>query len=186
MRKTFSPKAWLTPNPVLIIASYDKDGNVAIMNAAWGGIVDTDLIGITISKGHNTTKAILENKYFTISLATKQTVVAADYVGLVSGNNEKNKFEKSGLSSTKSANINAPIINEMPLCFECKMESYDEDSAYLLARVESMSIDEDILNEKGKVDLNKFHPIIFNPLNNAYHEIGSFVDNAFSCGFKLK
>ena len=35
MRKTFSPKAWLTPNPVLIIASYNKDGNVALMNAAW-------------------------------------------------------------------------------------------------------------------------------------------------------
>ena len=186
MRKTFSPKAWLTPNPVLIIAAYDKDGKVAIMNAAWGGIVDTDLIGITISKGHNTTKAILESKYFTVSLATKEMVVSADYVGVVSGNNDKNKFEKSNLSATKSANINAPIINELPLCFECKLESYDEKNAYLLARAESMSIDEDILNEKGKVDLNKFHPILFNPLNNAYHEVGSFVDNAFSCGFKLK
>ena len=186
MRKTLESKAWLTPNPVLIIAAYKEDENIAIMNAAWGGVVDNDLIGITISSNHDTTKAILHKKCFTISLATKETCLAADYVGIVSGNKEKDKFNLSHLTSTKSANINAPIINEMPLSFECELVSYDANREYLLARVVSISADSAIVDENGNIDMRKFHPIFFNPLNNYYHEFGDVVGKAFKCGLMIK
>ncbi len=186
MRKTINAKPILSPNPVLIIACYKEDDKVAIMNAAWGGVVDNDLIGITISKSHDTTKAILKNKEFSVSLATKETYLSADYVGIVSGNSEPNKLEKSHFTTVRSANINAPLINELPLSFECQLISYDEEKEYLLCKVLSLSIDDAILDEKDNIDLNKFHPILFNPLNNSYHEFGEIVGKAFSCGIKLK
>ena len=156
------------------------------MNAAWGGIVDNDLLGITLSKEHDTTKSILKNKYFTVSIGTKDKVLSCDYVVIVSGNKEKDKFKKSGFTCTKSANINAPIINELPLCFECHLENYDEQLEYMLCRIDHISIDDSILDMQGNVDMNKFNPIVFNPLNNAYQQLGSIVDKAFGCGLNQK
>ena len=156
------------------------------MNAAWGGIVDNDLLGITLSKEHDTTKSILKNKYFTVSIGTKDKALSCDYVGMISGNKEKDKFKKSGFTCTKSANINAPIINELPLCFECHLEKYDEQSEYMLCRIDHISIDDSILDMQGNVDMNKFNPIVFNPLNNAYQQLGSIVDKAFGCGLNQK
>ena len=186
MRKTINPKAWMCPNPVLIIACYKENDEVSIMNAAWGGVVDNDLLGITISKSHDTTKSILNNKYFTVSIGTKQMVTSCDYVGIVSGNKEKDKFKKSGFTCAKSANINAPIINELPLCFECKLEKYDDQLEYMLCKIEHISIDDSIIDMKGNIDMDKFSPIVFNPLNNTYQQLGSIVDKAFSCGLNQK
>ena len=156
------------------------------MNAAWGGIVDNDLLGITLSKEHDTTKSILKNKYFTVSIGTKDKVLSCDYVVIVSGNKEKDKFKKSGFTCTKSANINAPIINELPLCFECHLENYDEQLEYMLCRIDHISIDDSIIDMKGNIDMDKFSPIVFNPLNNTYQQLSSIVDKAFGCGLNQK
>ena len=53
-RVNFGAKPNMYPLPVLIIATYDKDGNPDAMNAAWG--VVTDFNEISISMGdHKTT-----------------------------------------------------------------------------------------------------------------------------------
>ena len=57
MRKSFGKKNFLYPMPVLIIGTYDKDGNPNAMNAAWGGITDFDKISIALSS-HQTTDII--------------------------------------------------------------------------------------------------------------------------------
>ena len=54
MRKNFGSKHWLFPQPVLMIATYNEDGTPDIMNAAWGGISDSDEISISISNTHKT------------------------------------------------------------------------------------------------------------------------------------
>ena len=45
--KSFEPKAWMLPQPVLIIGTYDKDGKANAMNAAWGGQWDNNEIMIS-------------------------------------------------------------------------------------------------------------------------------------------
>lgn len=44
MRTTFGAKPYLYPQSVMIIGTYDKEGNANTMNAAWGGIVGTNEI----------------------------------------------------------------------------------------------------------------------------------------------
>ena len=51
MRKNFGKKAWAYPMPVFIVAAYDKDGTPCCMNAARGGIYDTDQIMVCLSDG---------------------------------------------------------------------------------------------------------------------------------------
>ena len=96
MRKNFGVKTWLYPMPVLIIGTYNDDGSPNVMNAAWGGIHDTNQVGVCIDVGHKTSRNILVRKCFTVNVGDAAHVVACDYVGIVSGNNDAGKFEKSG------------------------------------------------------------------------------------------
>ena len=73
MRKDFGAKPFTYPQPVLILGSYDKDGNPDAMNAAWGGIVDTNLIGICLAD-HKTTRNIFARKAFTVSMADAENI----------------------------------------------------------------------------------------------------------------
>ena len=88
MKKNFGAQTWMYPLPVLIIATYDRDGTPDAMNAAWGGIVDRGYIGLCLSASHKTTKNILARKAFTVSIADAEHVLAEDYVGLVAANSE--------------------------------------------------------------------------------------------------
>ena len=119
MRKNFGNKPWCYPQPVFILAAYDKDGEPNAMNVAWGGIHYDDQIAMCISANHKTTANILESKAFTVSMATKEHLAACDYVGVVSGNKTPDKFKKAGFTATKSEFVNAPIINELGLTIEC-------------------------------------------------------------------
>ena len=102
MRKDFGAKPFTYPQPVLILGSYDKDGNPDAMNAAWGGISGGNEISMCISAGHKSTKNILERKAFTVSMADLEHTAACDYVGLVSAGNTPDKFEKAGFHAVKS------------------------------------------------------------------------------------
>lgn len=186
MRKYFGSKPWTYPQPVFILAAYDKDGIPCAMNVAWGGIHYDDQIAMCISPGHKTTANILESKAFTVSVATADQVVACDFVGVVSGNKVPDKFEKAGFTATKSEFVNAPVINELPMTLECRLISYDPKMCTLIGEIVNVSADESILDENGKIDAHKLKPITFDPVHNNYLLIGEKVGNAFRDGLALK
>lgn len=186
MRKNFGAKPWTYPQPVFIIATYDEDGRPDAMNAAWGGISDDTQISMCLSANHKTVKNILHRKAFTVSMADAEHVAACDYVGVVSGNNTPDKMEKAGFHVTKSDFVDAPVIDELPMAVECKLISYEEKTCRLVGEIVNVGIEERILTEDGKVDMQKFFPIVFDPINNDYLKLGEKVGNAFSDGMKLK
>ena len=185
MRKDFGAKPWLYPMPVLIIGTYDENGVPNAMNAAWGGMFTDEHIGICISEGHKTTKNILSTKAFTVSMATVEQLAACDYVGIVSGNREPEKFAKAGFTAQRSETVNAPIIEQLPMTLECEMLSYDKESNQLVGRIVNVSADESILTD-GKIDYRKLRPITYDPINHHYIALGEVVGNAFADGKKLK
>ncbi|WP_308697507.1 flavin reductase family protein [uncultured Thomasclavelia sp.] len=186
MRENFGAKPFLYPCPVLIIASYDKNNNPDAMNAAWGSIADYKKIALYLASSHKTVKNILHKKAFTVSMADANNVVAADYVGIVSGNNVPDKLEKANWHTTKSEFVDAPIIDELAMTLECKLISYDEESELLLGEIVNVSVDEKVLDDQGKIDPEKLEPITFDPVNNAYLKLGAKVGNAFKDGNKIK
>lgn len=186
MRKNFGAKPICYPQPVFILAAYDKNGVPNAMNAAWGGISEDQEVSICVSADHKTTLNILEKKAFTVSMATADQMVACDYVGIISGNKVPDKFEKAGWHATKSQFVDAPLIDELPMAMECELVSYDPETCRLVGRIVNVSADESVLNEKGKVDPMKLRPITFDPMNNAYLVLGEKVGNAFQDGLQLK
>ncbi len=186
MRKNFGAKPWLYPMPVLIVGSYDEKGTPNAMNAAWGGISEATEISICVSEDHKTTKNILSRGAFTVSVADAENVVAADYVGIASGNDTPNKLERAGWHAEKSAFVDAPLFAELPMALECKLISYDKGTCRLVGEIVNVSADERILGENGKIDLAKFNPITYDPVGHTYRALGAVAGNAFSDGKKLK
>lgn len=121
MRKNFGVKSWFYTLPVLIIGTYNEDGTANAMNAAWGGLYDSDKVILCLSAGHKTTANIQAKGAFTVSFADADHVISADYVGIVSANSEPKKLEKAGFHATKSNFVNAPLIDELPVTMECKL-----------------------------------------------------------------
>ena len=184
MRKNLGVKPYLYPQLVMIIGTYDKDGKPNAMNAAWGGMADYDKIFVCMSS-HKTTENIDITKEFSVSIGDASHVVECDYVGIVSANQEVNKMEKSKFTTSKAEFVNAPIINELPLCLECKLIKVLEEDLYL-AQIVNVNADESILDENGKVSLEKFIPISYDPSTHGYYKVSGRVGNAFKDGNKLK
>lgn len=186
MRKNLGAKAILYPMPVLIIGTYDENGKANAMNAAWGGISEETEISICVDDSHKTADNVVKAGAFTVSVADKKNVVAADYVGIVSGNDDEDKIQKCGWTAVKSESVNAPLFEELPFTLECKLKSYDKDTCRLVGEIVNISIDESILGENGKIDLSKFEPITYDPVGHTYRTLGDIVGKAFSDGRKLK
>lgn len=182
-RKSFGAKPYTYPQTVFIIASYDEDGTPCAMNAAWCGISDTKEISMCLSAGHKTVKNILKKGALTISMADAAHVAECDYFGIASGNKVKDKLKAAGMTVTKSELVDAPIINELAVCVECRLISYDSASGIMKAEIVNVSVDESALTD-GKVDIAKVAPITFDPFNNTYHVIGEKVGDAWGSGKK--
>ena len=186
MRKNFGAKPMVYPMPVFILAAYDENGVPCAMNAAWGGISESEEISMCISPEHKTTKNVLATGAFTVSMADADHVVECDYVGIVSGNKVPDKFEKAGFHAVRSEFVNAPLIEELPMAVECRLISYDPESCRMVGEIVNVCADEKVLNEEGKIDPAKLRPITYDPCNHKYIVLGEAVGNAFSDGKKLK
>ena len=187
MRKNIKTTEAIFPMPVLMISTYNEDGSIDVMNAAWGMMLERDYVVLNLTETHKTVKNIKERKAFTVSIADSKHVVEADYFGIASGNNTPNKFENSKLTATKSKNIDAPIINEFPICMECEFVEYQDDKygCGVVGKVVNVTADESVMNGEN-IDIEKVSAIAFDPYTHGYYTVTKRVGNAFNDGMKLK
>ena len=187
MRKNIKTTEAIFPMPVLMIATYNEDGSIDVMNAAWGTMLERDHVILNLTETHKTVKNIKARKAFTVSIADAKHVVEADYFGIVSGNNTPNKFENSKLTATKSENVDAPIINEFPICMECEFIEYQDDKygCGVIGKVVNVTADESVMNGDN-VDISLVDAISFDPYTHGYYRVTERVGNAFKDGLQLK
>ena len=186
--KSFGQKPWMLPQPVLIIGTYNSDGTPNAMNAAWGGQWDSKEIMISMGS-HATTENLACCNEFTVAFATKETMVASDFVGIVSAKNDSKKMQKTGWSAIKSEHVNAPVFTDFPMTLECRiLRKIDEtEEGYnIVAEIVNILVDEACLGEDGRPDVEKMQLITYEPIHHGYLELGRRVGNAFSDGKRLK
>ena len=178
----------MLPQPVLIIGTYNEDGTPNAMNAAWGGQWDHGEIMISMG-AHATTENLARSADFTVAFATKETMVASDFVGIVSAKNDSDKMKKTGWTAVKSENVNAPIFTDFPMTLECRIKhkiDESEEGYYIVAEVVNILVDESYLNDDGHPDVEKMQLIAYEPVSHSYVAIGNKVGNAFVDGKTLK
>lgn len=187
MRKDIKTAEAIFPMPVLMIATYNEDGTIDVMNAAWGTMLERDHVILNLTETHKTVKNIKERKAFTVSIADADHVNEADYFGVVSGNNTPDKFSKSGLTAIKSDNVDTPIINEFPICMECEFIEYQDDEygCGVVGKIINVSADEKVMNGEN-VDISLVKAIAFDPYTHGYYKVTDRIGNAFNDGLQLK
>lgn len=187
MRKTLKQTECIFPMPVLMVATYNEDGSVNVMNAAWGTMQDRNIVALQLTETHKTVQNIKARGAFTVSIADAAHVVEADYFGVESGNRDAKKFEKSGMTATRSDLVDAPIINEFPVCMECEFIEYQADTygCGVIGKVVRASAAESVM--KGDdLDVSQVNAIAYDPYTNGYYKVTERVGEAFKDGLKLK
>ena len=187
MKKSLGVKPYLFPMPVLMIATYGEDGIVDVMNMAWGGICENNMVALNITESHKTAKNIKAKGAFTISIADTDHLAEADFFGIASGNKMKDKFEKSGLHATKSEHVEAPVVEEFPITLECKVATIQTDGGgfRVVGEIVNVLADEKVLDASGKVNPNKLNAFVFDQFQSGYYKIGEKVGQAWSDGQKF-
>lgn len=187
MRKKLNITEGIFPMPVLMIATYNEDGSVNVMNAAWGTMQERDHVALNLTETHKTVKNIKARGAFTVSIADAAHVLEADYLGVVSGNRVTNKFENSGLTASKAEIVDAPVINEFPLCLECEFVEYQygKYGCGVIGKVVNVTADESVM-VGDKIDISLVNAIAFDPYTHGYYKVTERVGNAFKDGLQLK
>ena len=187
MKKQIKTTEAIFPMPVLLISTFNEDGTVDVMNAAWGTMLERDMVALNLSETHTTVQNIKARKGFVVHIADAKHVAEADWFGVVHGSKEPDKFKKSGLTYEKSALVDAPIVNELPIALECEFVEYQSDETGLgvIGKVLRTSVEEAILKE-GRVDVDALEAIAFDPYTHGYYKVGGRVGEAFKDGLKLK
>ena len=175
------------PMPVLMVAAYDEKGTVNVMNAAWGMICDMDKIALFIDEDHKTTQNIRETGAFTVSIADRDHMDVADFFGIATGNKMYDKFAKTGYHAEKSEFVNAPVIEEFPLCMECELAEVvtTENLHAVVGRIVNVCADEKVIDEKGKVDPAKLDALVFDQFRSGYYVANEKVGQAWNAGKDL-
>ena len=178
MKQQIKTTEAIFPMPVLLISTFNEDGTVDVMNAAWGTMLDRDKVALNLTETHRTVQNIKARKGFVIHIADAKHVVEADFFGVVSGNKDPEKFKKSGMTFVKSELVDAPIINELPIAMECELIEYQNDET-------GMGVIGKVMKD-GKVDIDALEAIAFDPYTLGYYRVGGRVGNAFKDGLEIK
>ena len=187
MRVKLNITEGIFPMPVLMVATYNEDGSVNVMNAAWGTMQERDTVALNLTESHKTVKNIKARGAFTVSIADAAHLAEADYFGIESGSRIPDKFDRSGLTASRAETVDAPVINEFPICLECRFIEYqsNEYGCGVIGKVVNVTADESVM-EDGTIDMSLVNAIAFDPYTHGYYKVTERVGNAFKDGLALK
>ena len=185
MKKDIGAKTLLFPAPVLVVATYDSNGNANAMTAAWGGICCSEPPCVTVSlrKARYTYDSLMEKKAYTINIPGRNHAKEADYFGFASGR-KKDKFAATGLTPVRSDFVDAPYIDEFPINLECRIVHIAELGVHtqFVGEIVNVKVDGFLLENTQKPIIEQIMPLIFATDSSNYYTIGEEVGKAFSIG----
>lgn len=161
---TFKGSAILNPVPAVMITSQNSEGKANVFTVGWIGTACTrpPMITVAIRPERLSYDYIKETEEFVVNLPPASMTPIVDYVGVVSGKRE-DKIENLKLVLQPSEKVVVPSLADCPVNIECKLKSITPLGSHdlFLAEVVSISVDESIIDEKGKIRLEKANLIAY-------------------------
>ena len=161
---SLKPGAMLNPVPAVMV-SCGEDDTKNIITVAWTGIINSDppMTYVSVRKERHSHDIIEKSGEFVINLTTEKLAFATDYCGVKSGR-DVDKFREQNLTPQKSKAVKCPSIAESPVNIECKVTEIKELGSHdmFMAEIVNVSVDEDLMDEKGRLCLDEAGLIAYN------------------------
>ena len=188
MKKSIGAKTLVFPAPVLIVGTYDRDKKPNAMAVAWGGICCSQppCVSVSLRKATYSYGSIVSRRAFTVNIPAERQVREADYFGIASGRDD-NKFEKTGLTPVASELVDAPYIAEFPFVLECRLLHTLEIGGHtaFIGEILDIKADESVLGDNGVPAMEKVRPVVYEPVNRRYFQVGDFLARSHSVGREI-
>jgi flavin reductase (DIM6/NTAB) family NADH-FMN oxidoreductase RutF len=165
MSKTmWKPGTMLYPVPAVMVTSkFEEIEN--IITISWAGTICTNppMVSISVRPERFSYDIIKKSREFVINIPGKDLAFAADFSGVRSGR-EVDKFEFLKLSKEKANVVSASLIKEAPISIECKVKDIIELGSHhmFIADVVAVNVEESLIDEAGKLHLDKAELICYN------------------------
>lgn len=180
----WKPGNMLYPLPAVLVSVADESGKDNLITLAWAGTICTNppMVSISVRPDRYSYHMICETKEFVINLTTEKLAYATDYCGVKSGR-DVDKFKEMHLTREEASYVGAPLVKESPVSIECRvreMKEYGSHSVFT-ADVLAVHVDDEYMDEKGKFELSKAHPIVYS--HGAYYGLGKQIG---TFGYSIK
>ena len=190
-KKELKLHAVVAPTQTVIVSAYDKDGKADACTLAFYMVSSHKppcvTIAINATAKRKTLQSILESKAFVLGFPNTDQITEADYLGVESGYNS-DKLKNCGFTTTDARTVHAPVINEILLSLECELVHSVTVGSHmqLTGEVKNILADERILNENGRIVLERLKPLIYNEEEVSYMSVGEKLADAFKTGMQFK
>ena len=177
-RKTLPPAALLFPTPVVLVTCVDETGKPNIITLAWVGVVNSEppMIGISIRLERYSHACIKRSKEFVVNLPSEEMVRKVDACGVLSGK-ETDKFASMEWKQVTAQKVKPPLIDECPVQMECMVKEMISLGSHdlFLGEIVALHVKEEVLKEKGRIDISRVLPLVFCPGANEYWNLGKCI-----------
>ncbi|HYE10251.1 MAG TPA: flavin reductase family protein [Patescibacteria group bacterium] len=161
----WKPGTMLYPVPSVMVSCRNVQGENNIITIAWTGIICSDpaMLYISVRPERHSYQMIKETGEFVVNIPNSKLAFAVDFCGVKSGKSI-NKFEHLKLTPAKSNIVAAPFIDECPVSLECKVKDIIKLGSHdmFIAEIMCVNVDDSLLDDKGKLHLNKADLICYN------------------------
>lgn len=141
-----------------MVTSADSAGKPNIVTLAWAGTINSEppMLSISVRRERYSYGLIKEKGEFVVNLPTEKLVYATDLCGVKSGR-DTDKFKLTGLTPEKASLVGVPVIKESPVALECVVKNRLELGTHdmFIAEIAAVDVDESLLDEKGKLHIEK-------------------------------
>jgi len=180
MKQDWKPGTMIYPLPAVLVSCGSEESEYNIITVAWVGTICTNppMCYISVRPERHSYPILKKNMEFVINLTTKDMAFATDWCGVRSGKNF-NKFSEMKLTPGKASVVNAPIIEESPLCIECRVKEIISLGSHdmFISEVVNVKADEKYLNDKtGKFEFSKSNPLVY--VHGNYFDLGENLGNS--------
>ena len=177
MRVDWKPGTMIYPLPAVMVSCGNDESEYNIITVAWTGTICTNppMCYISVRPERHSHSIIKKNMEFVINLTTVDMAFPTDWCGVRSGR-DYHKFEEMGLTPGKSTVVGAPLIEESPLCIECRVKEVIALGSHdmFIADVVNVQADDRYLDpQTGAFDMQKADLLAYS--HGKYYGLGEFV-----------
>ena len=174
MKHDWKPGTMIYPLPAVMVSCGNEPSEYNIITVAWVGTICTNpaMCYISVRPERFSYPILKKNMEFVINLTNRELAYATDWCGVNSGK-DHHKFEEMKLTPGKSTVVSAPLIEESPLCIECRVKEIVALGSHdmFIADVVNVCADTSHLNtETGKLELAESNLLVY--VHGGYYELG--------------